>query len=100
MIRTNLKTFLKISSRRNASTLVVAEHDGKNVTQGTLACITAAKKIGGDMTLFITGSQIDEVINSAKQIQGPNKILSVTTTVSFFLSFLTHLCPDNRSWKW
>jgi electron transfer flavoprotein alpha subunit len=97
MFRTNLRTFWKIS-HRNASTLVVAEHDGKAVTQGTLACITAAKKIGGEMTLFITGSQIEEVINSAKLIQGPNKILSLTTAVglsslSLSLSAIAHsLC--------
>ena len=38
---------------RKASTLVVAEHDGEKVSQGTLACITAASKLGGEVCLIL-----------------------------------------------
>ena len=31
---------------------VVAEHNGASINQGTLACVTAASKIGGDVSKF------------------------------------------------
>ena len=43
------------------STLVVIEHNGKAVTAGTLASITAAQKIGGSITAFVAGSTAADV---------------------------------------
>ena len=79
MFRVTARTFWKLPSR-NASTLVIAEHDGKAVTQGTLACITAATKIGGDISLLIAGSNVNDVATSASKISGPKKIFTLTTS--------------------
>ena len=73
-------TFSK--SARNASTLVVAEHDGSAVSQGTLATVTAASKIGGDITVLVTGSAIGDAAKSAATIGGVTKVLSADHEVS------------------
>ncbi len=46
------KTLLRRNSvlQRYASSLVVAEHDGAVLSAGTLSTITAASKIGGDVS--------------------------------------------------
>lgn len=67
---------------RNASCLVVAEHDSKNISQGTLASVTAASKIGGDITLLVTGSGLDEVSKAAASVTGVNKVMVADHEVS------------------
>ena len=39
------------------------EHDGKQVSAGSLASITAALKIGGSVTAFVAGSAASTVAN-------------------------------------
>lgn len=80
----NLLKYSSTCSYRQASTLVVAEHDGKVISQGTLACITAATKIGGDISLLIAGKDINDVVASASKVVGPKKILTVTSEVPSF----------------
>lgn len=62
-------------SLRNASTLVIAEHNGKVVNQGTLACLTAASKIGGEVSLLVVGNNTADVVGSAVKIPGIAKVL-------------------------
>lgn len=57
------------------SILVVAEHDGKNITPATRAAIGAAQKIGSDIDLLLCGHQIAAVIAAAKTLAGLRKIL-------------------------
>ena len=64
-------------SLRNSSSLVVGEHDGKSVSQGTLATITAASKLGGDVSLLLMGSGTANVSDSAAGIAGVTKVLCV-----------------------
>lgn len=71
-----LRRGLSVSSR-HASCLVVAEHDGASVSQGTLACITAATKIGGDVSVLVAGKNASAIAESAAKISGPKKILAV-----------------------
>mmetsp|Transcript_15654 Transcript_15654/g.16396 ORF Transcript_15654/g.16396 Transcript_15654/m.16396 type:complete len:334 (+) Transcript_15654:72-1073(+) len=73
------KKFLSNSSFKSINSLVIAEHDNNKLTQGTLACITAAQKLGGNISLLIGGSNINNVINSATKVIGPNKILTVNS---------------------
>ena len=80
MFSLNRRLVIKIS-RCNASSLVIAEHDGNKVTQGTLACITAANKISDNVTILISGSNLTNVINSSSKINGIKKILSLTNAV-------------------
>lgn len=60
----------------NASCLVVAEHDNTAISQGTLSAITAASKIGGDVTVLVAGKGIDDVAKSAASVNGVSKVLS------------------------
>ena len=76
-------TFTK--SVRNASTLVVAEHDGTAVSQGTLATVTAATKIGGDVTVLVTGSGIGDAAKSAAGVAGVTKVLAADNEVNMQL---------------
>lgn len=48
-------------SNRSASTLVVAEHDNKTVGPITLSAITAAKKLGGDISALVAGTSCGTV---------------------------------------
>lgn len=45
-------------SFRNASTLVVAEHQGGKLGASTLNAIAASQKIGGDVTVLVAGKVI------------------------------------------
>ena len=71
-----------IAGLRNASCLVIAEHDTKSITQGTLAAVTAGSKIG-DVSLLVFGSGIDNVAKSATTIKGVSKVISVENAVSY-----------------
>jgi len=64
------------STGSSPSTLVVVEHDGKRVSAGSLASLTAAHKIGGSVTAFVAGSTASTVADE------------VMNDHTFFLSFL------------
>ncbi|CAH0487650.1 unnamed protein product [Peronospora farinosa] len=57
------------------STLVVAEHDQSQVSSATLATITAASQIGGDITLLVLGSQAGPAAEAAAKVAGVKKVL-------------------------
>ncbi|TMW69088.1 hypothetical protein Poli38472_001244 [Pythium oligandrum] len=63
------------SANRSFSTLVIAEHNQKEVTGGTLSTITAASKIGNDVTLLVIGSQAEGVAQAAAKIAGVSNVL-------------------------
>lgn len=48
-------------SSRNASTLVIAEHDNNSVGPITLSAITAANKLGGDVSALVAGTSCGKV---------------------------------------
>ena len=64
-------------SARNASSLVVGEHDGSVVSQGTLAAVTAATKLGGDVNLLLMGKGLSDVSVAASGVAGVSKVLCV-----------------------
>jgi hypothetical protein len=68
---------------RWASTLVLASHDGRALDQGTLNAVTAAKQIGGDVTLLVSGAP-QAVAQSAQTIAGVSKVV---------LCLLLVVCP-------
>lgn len=43
--------------RRFQSTLVIAEHNEKSLTPITQNAVTAAQKIGGDVTVLVAGTE-------------------------------------------
>ena len=55
--------------------LVIAEHDGKQLKPGTANTITAATKLGGDVTVLIAGHQCAEAGAAASKVAGVAKVL-------------------------
>ena len=55
-----LRTLLE---SRNASTLVVAEHNGEKLTPITLNAVTAAARVGGEVAALIAGENCGPVSN-------------------------------------
>ena len=57
------------------SILVIAEHDEKNIAPASLSTIAAAKEIGGDIHLLLSGSNEDSCAEAAKSIDGISQVL-------------------------
>ena len=57
------------------SVLVIAEHDGKQLKPGTTNTVTAAAKIGGDITVLVAGQQCADAAQAAAKIAGVKKVL-------------------------
>jgi electron transfer flavoprotein alpha subunit len=55
--------------------LVIAEHDGKQLKPGTTNTVTAAAKIGGDITVLVAGHQCAGAAQAAAKITGVQKVL-------------------------
>ncbi|MGC1509147.1 electron transfer flavoprotein subunit alpha/FixB family protein [Ketobacter sp. MCCC 1A13808] len=57
------------------SVLVYAEHDNASLKGATLNAVTAAKEIGGDITVLVAGSGCAAVADEAAKIDGVSKVL-------------------------
>jgi electron transfer flavoprotein alpha subunit len=57
------------------SVLVIAEHDGKQLKPGTANAVTAAAKMGGDITLLVAGHQCADAAKAAAKLAGVKKVL-------------------------
>lgn len=75
LARQVLKRFNHGVVRRNLSTLVVAEHNQKDISPATLSTVTAASKLGGDVTLLVLGSKADAVAQQAAKVAGVKNVL-------------------------
>lgn len=62
-------------SVRNASTLVLAEHQGGKLAPATLNAIAASKKIGGDVTVLVAGKDVGSVASEAGKADGIKALL-------------------------
>jgi len=65
------------SLSRCQSTLVLVEHNGKNVLPATKHAITAAKKVGGEISCLVAGPEVGSVAKEVAAIQGLSKVLVV-----------------------
>ncbi|RHY31886.1 hypothetical protein DYB32_003068 [Aphanomyces invadans] len=54
---------------------VPTEHNGETLTGGTLSAITAASKIGGDITVLVSGSNTASIAKEAAAVQGVKAVL-------------------------
>jgi electron transfer flavoprotein alpha subunit len=55
--------------------LVIAEHDGKHLKPGTANAVTAAAKMGGDITMLVAGHQCGDAAKAAAKLAGVKKVL-------------------------
>lgn len=60
---------------RNASSLVVVEHNGEAVTPITYNTISAAKQLGGDVTALIAGDNCTKIAEEMAKAEGISKLL-------------------------
>jgi len=63
------------SSIRHASTLVLADHSNSALGVGTLHSIAAAQKLGGDITVLVSGSDCQGAADEAAKVDGVAKVL-------------------------
>jgi electron transfer flavoprotein alpha subunit len=57
------------------SILIVAEHDNASLKAATLNTVTAAQKIGGDITLLVAGHNCQAAATAASAVAGVSKVL-------------------------
>lgn len=62
-------------NQRLESTLVIVEHNNKSVLPITYNALSAATKIGGDITLLIAGTKCDSVASIASKANCVSKVL-------------------------
>ena len=55
--------------------LVIAEHDGKQLKPGTANAVTAAGRMGGDVTVLVAGNQCGGAAQAAAKLAGVKKVL-------------------------
>ncbi|MCL4141583.1 UNVERIFIED_CONTAM: hypothetical protein GTU68_023586 [Idotea baltica] len=57
------------------STLIIAEHENNKLAPITKNAITAAKKLGGEITCLVAGAQCSNVVSELSKASGVGKIL-------------------------
>lgn len=70
----NLLSNLKLSSRFQ-STLVIAEHNNEKLSPITRSALTAANKLGGEISVLVAGTKCASVAEEISKCSGPTKIL-------------------------
>ncbi|MBC6441269.1 MAG: electron transfer flavoprotein subunit alpha/FixB family protein [Rhodospirillales bacterium] len=60
--------------------LVYADHDNSELSSATLNAVTAANRMGGDVTVLVAGSGCGAVGEAAARIQGVSKVLVADDT--------------------
>ena len=62
------------------STLILADHDNKELAPATLVAVTAATKLGGDVHVLVAGEGSQAVADAAAKIAGVAKVLHADDT--------------------
>jgi len=63
-----------LAQRRALSSLVIAEHNGKQLSESTLAAVTACSKLGAPVTLLVAGASCKEVAETAATVSGVDSV--------------------------
>lgn len=61
--------------RRFQSTLVLAEHSNEALNPITASAVTAAKRLGGNVTVLVAGTKVGPVAEAAAKLDGVAKVL-------------------------
>tara|TARA_A100001011_G_C14254943_1_gene819606 strand:- start:802 stop:1731 length:930 start_codon:yes stop_codon:yes gene_type:complete len=70
-------------------TLVIVEHDNKNIKGSTYNTIAAASELSAEITLLVAGFEIDTVIKEAQTIDGITNILKCDNDI-----YKNHIAED------
>ena len=57
-------------------TLVLAEHNGTNLSAATFSVVNAAKQLGREVDLLLTNNSCTSVLEEAKSVEGISKVLN------------------------
>ncbi|KAL1462843.1 hypothetical protein WDU94_014649 [Cyamophila willieti] len=71
-----LSGFRQIAARFE-STIILGEHADGKLSASTLSAITAAKKIGGDISVLVAGNKVGDVAQQVAKVSGVTKVLTV-----------------------
>lgn len=61
------------AQQRFASTLVLAEYDGDNISAATRSAVTAAASLG-DVTMLVCGADAAGAVDAAGKVAGVSKV--------------------------
>lgn len=75
LTRLHKNLFQNFQLRRFQSTLVLAEHNNEALNPITANAVTAAKKLGGDVTVLVAGSKVGSIAEAAAKLNGVGKVL-------------------------
>lgn len=75
MLRYAVRRLATPALARNASTLLLVEHDGVAINAATLNTVTAAGKIGGPVHALVAGDACAAVAEEAAKIPGIEKVI-------------------------
>ena len=59
------------------STLIIAEHDNKELCPAVANTVTAATQVGGDITVLVAGQDCGDVADQAAKLAGVSKVIKV-----------------------
>ncbi|KAL4107969.1 hypothetical protein QTP88_018238 [Uroleucon formosanum] len=65
----------KVNGHRLQSTLIIAEHDNEKLAAVTRNALTAAKKLGGEVSVLVAGTKIGSVVEEVTKVSGVTKVL-------------------------
>jgi len=57
--------------------LILAKHDNKSLNDATAKTVTAAKAMGGDITVLVAGENVGAVAEAAAKLDGVKKVIHV-----------------------
>eukprot|EP00124_Ichthyophonus_hoferi_P001153 Ihof_evm10s54 gene=Ihof_evmTU10s54 len=63
------------SAAGGVQTLVVADHDNTTIGKATLNAISAAKQLGGGVSIMVAGSECAKVADQASKLDGVSRVL-------------------------
>lgn len=75
LARSTVLATRSLSAARSASTLVLADHANSALSPSTLHAITAAKAIGGDISVLVSGQGAAAAAPEAAQVDGVSQVL-------------------------
>jgi electron transfer flavoprotein alpha subunit len=74
------------------TTLILADHDNSSLKDSTLAAVTAAGKLGGDVHVLVTGTGADAAAQAAAQVAGVAKVL-IASDAAFEHNLAENVAP-------
>jgi len=60
---------------KNLSSLVIAHHDNSNISSVTLSAVTAANKIGNEVTALVSGKNCSKAVEQMSKVNGVTSVL-------------------------